>query len=109
MDNENEVKSKIASGEIDIVVGTHALFSDDVVYNKLGLVIADEQHRFGVKQRKALKNKGESVDFMLMSATPIPRTLASSIYGDMDISTITSMPVGRKGCKTYLIKKNSVI
>ena len=109
MDNENEVKSKIASGEIDIVVGTHALFSDDVVYNKLGLVIADEQHRFGVKQRKALKNKGESVDFMLMSATPIPRTLASSIYGDMDISSIATLPVGRKGCKTYLIKKNSIV
>ena len=109
MDNENVVKDKLRNGEIDIIVGTHALFSDDVEYMKLGFVIADEQHRFGVKQRKALKQKGDNCDFLLMSATPIPRTLASSIYGDMDISTIVSMPKGRKGCKTYLIKKNSVV
>lgn len=109
MEQESKIKEKIKNGEIDIIVGTHALFSDDVEYKDLGLVIADEQHRFGVKQRKALKAKGENVDFMLMSATPIPRTLASSIFGDMDISTIASLPQGRKGCKTYLIKKNSVI
>ena len=109
MDKENDVKQKLSSGEIDIIVGTHALFSEDVEYNNLGLVIADEQHRFGVKQRKALKDKGDTVDFMLMSATPIPRTLASSLYGDMDISTIQTMPMGRRGCKTYLIKKNSVV
>ena len=109
MEKENDVKNKLINGEIDIIVGTHALFSDDVEYKNLGLVIADEQHRFGVKQRKALKAKGNNADFMLMSATPIPRTLASSIYGDMDISTIKTMPSGRKGCKTYLIKKNSVI
>lgn len=108
MSNENIVKQDIEAGEIDIIVGTHALFSDDLRYKKLGLVIADEQHRFGVKQRKALKNKGTSVDFCLMSATPIPRTLATSIYGDMDISTIETLPSGRKGCKTYLIKENSV-
>lgn len=109
MEDEKLVKEKISNGDIDIIVGTHALFSEDVEYSKLGLVIADEQHRFGVKQRKALKDKGENVDFMLMSATPIPRTLASSIYGDMDISTIATLPNGRKGCKTYLIKKNSVV
>lgn len=109
MENEKQVKQEIKNGDVDIVVGTHALFSEDVEYKKLGFVIADEQHRFGVKQRKALKQKGENCDFLLMSATPIPRTLASSIYGDMDISTISTMPVGRKGCKTYLIKKNSVI
>lgn len=109
MDNEKIEKEKIKNGEYDIIVGTHALFSKDVEYKNLGLVIADEQHRFGVKQRQSLKEKGENCDFLLMSATPIPRTLASSIYGDMDISTIEAMPSNRKGCKTYLIKKNSVI
>ena len=109
MQDEKEVKEEIRNGDIDIIVGTHALFSDDVEYKNLGFVIADEQHRFGVKQRKALKQKGDNCDFLLMSATPIPRTLASSIYGDMDISTISTMPAGRKGCKTYLIKKNSII
>ena len=108
MNNEKQVKQQIKDGEIDIIVGTHALFSEDVEYKKLGLVIADEQHRFGVRQRQALKDKGTDCDFILMSATPIPRTLASSIYGDMDISTIASLPKGRKGCKTYLIRKNSI-
>ena len=108
MDNEKDVKRKIAEGNIDIIVGTHALFSKDVEYKNLGMVIADEQHRFGVRQRQALKEKGENVDFILMSATPIPRTLASSIYGDMDVSTIETLPAGRKGCKTYLIKENSI-
>ena len=108
MDNEKDVKRKIAEGNIDIIVGTHALFSKDVEYKNLGMVIADEQHRFGVRQRQALKEKGENVDFILMSATPIPRTLASSIYGDMDVSTIETLPSGRKGCKTYLIKENSI-
>ena len=108
MDNEKEVKRKNAEGNIDIIVGTHALFSKDVEYKNLGMVIADEQHRFGVRQRQALKEKGENVDFILMSATPIPRTLASSIYGDMDVSTIETLPSGRKGCRTYLIKENSI-
>ena len=109
MDNEKQIKQAIKDGEVDIIVGTHALFSEDVEYHNLGLVIADEQHRFGVKQRQALKNKGKNVDFILMSATPIPRTLATSIYGDMDISTIESLPIGRKGCKTYLLNKNSIV
>lgn len=104
-----ETKKKILNGEIDIIIGTHSLFQEDVIYHNLGLVIADEQHRFGVKQRRALKQKGENVDFMLMSATPIPRTLASTLYGDNDISTIESLPLNRKGCKTYLIKKNSIV
>ena len=108
MDEEKETKKMIAEGKIDIIVGTHALFSKDVEYSKLGLVIADEQHRFGVKQRQALKDKGDNCDFILMSATPIPRTLASSIYGDMDISTIATMPAGRKGCRTILINRNSI-
>ena len=109
MDNEKDVKNAIANGDIDIIIGTHALFSNDVKYKNLGMVIADEQHRFGVRQRQALKEKGDNVDFILMSATPIPRTLASSIYGDMDVSTIETLPAGRKGCKTYLIKRNSIV
>lgn len=108
-ENEKEIKRKLKDNEIDIVVGTHALFSDDVYFNNLGFVIADEQQRFGVKQRKKLREKGENADFLLMSATPIPRTLASSIYGDMDISTIETLPKNRKGCKTYLINKNSIV
>ncbi len=109
MKDSDKVKKAIKNGEIDIIVGTHALFSDDVEYHDLGLVIADEQHRFGVKQRRKLKDKGKDVDLLLMSATPIPRTLASSIYGDMDVSTIESMPTGRKGCDTYLIEQNSIV
>ena len=109
MDSERKVKEEIRNGEIDIVLGTHALFSEDVEFRKLGLVIADEQHRFGVRQRRKLKDKGDNTDFILMSATPIPRTLATSIYGDMDISTIETLPVGRKGCDTYLIRKNSIV
>ncbi|MBR2577518.1 MAG: ATP-dependent DNA helicase RecG [Erysipelotrichaceae bacterium] len=104
-----ETKERLKKGMIDIVAGTHALFQEDVAFNDLGLVIADEQHRFGVKQRRALKDKGESVDFIIMSATPIPRTLASSIYGDMDISTIATLPSGRQGCDTYLINRNSIV
>ena len=109
MNDEVLVKEKIKNNEYDIVVGTHALFSIDVEFNNLGLVIADEQHRFGVRQRKALKDKGKDCDFLLMSATPIPRTLASSIYGDMDISTIHTMPKDRKPCETVLINKNSIV
>ena len=104
-----DIKKRLKDGDIDIVIGTHALFQEDVSFKNLGLVITDEQHRFGVKQRKALKEKGENVDFLLMSATPIPRTLASSLYGNMDISTIKTLPSGRKGCDTYLINKNSIV
>ena len=108
-ENSKEIKERLKNNEIDIIIGTHALFQEDVKFSNLGLVIADEQHRFGVKQRRALKDKGKDVDFVLMSATPIPRTLAASIYGDMDISTIETMPVGRKGCKTHLINRNSIV
>lgn len=98
----------LISGKIDIVVGTHALFQEKVNYHNLGLVITDEQHRFGVNQRKALKEKGQKVDFMVMSATPIPRTLAISLYGDMDVSTIKTMPNGRKQVVTDVIKSHSM-
>ena len=88
--------------KIDILIGTHALFSEDVIYDNLGLVITDEQHRFGVKQRSNLKNKGISPDILYLSATPIPRTYALTIYGDMDISSIKTMPNGRLPVKTIL-------
>src|SRR5574344_110453 len=92
----------ISSGEINLVIGTQALFSDDVLYNNLGLVVTDEQHRFGVNQRASLKNKGITPDILYMSATPIPRTYAFTIYGDMDISSIRTMPSGRLPIITYL-------
>lgn len=98
----------LRNGIIDIVVGTHALFQKKVEYRNLGFVITDEQHRFGVEQRKALKNKGNQVDFLIMSATPIPRTLAISMYGDMDISTIKTMPLGRVPIITRYIKSSSM-
>lgn len=105
---KESIYEDLREGTIDIVVGTHALFQKKVEYFNLGFVITDEQHRFGVEQRKALKNKGNQVDFLIMSATPIPRTLAISMYGDMDISTIKSMPVGRIPIITKYIKSSSM-
>ena len=104
---KNEILQDVASGKIDILIGTHSMIQDTVTFHKLGLTIADEQQRFGVAQRKALKQKGEQVDFLLMSATPIPRTLAASLFGDMDVSTIETMPAGRIMPITTLIKENS--
>ena len=98
----------LQDGDIDIIVGTHALIQSDVVYSNLGLVVTDEQHRFGVNQRENLKNKGIMPDVLYMSAAPIPRTFALTIYGDMDISVIKELPAGRKPIKTY-IKKNDEI
>ena len=92
----------LASGEVDIILGTHALISDDVVYRQLAYVIVDEQHRFGVAQREALLGKGELPDLLVMTATPIPRTLALTAYGDLDLSTIDQMPVGRLPVRTAL-------
>ena len=90
----------LESGRTRLVVGTHALFSDDVKYRDLGLVIVDEQHRFGVTQREALRAKGNNPDLLALSATPIPRTLSMTIYGDMDVSIINEKPAGRKPIKT---------
>lgn len=103
-----EVLEDIKEGNVDVVIGTHALISDDVIYKNLGLVITDEQHRFGVNQRSNLKNKGITPDILYMSATPIPRTYALTLYGDMDISSIKTMPSGRKPVKTFL-KSNTEI
>lgn len=97
-----EILNQLANQEIDIVIGTHALFSDDVIYKSLGLVVTDEQHRFGVNQRTLLSKKGESPDILYLSATPIPRTYALTIYGDMDISSIHTKPTGRLPIKTYI-------
>ena len=104
---KKEILEDVASGKIDILIGTHSMIQDSVSFHNLGLTIADEQQRFGVAQRKALKQKGEQVDFLLMSATPIPRTLAASLFGDMDVSTIETMPLGRITPVTKLVKENS--
>jgi ATP-dependent DNA helicase RecG len=92
--------SHLESGEVDIVVGTHALFSDDVIYKDLALAVIDEQHRFGVEQRMLLAEKGNGVDILVMTATPIPRTLMLTAYGDLDASRLTEKPAGRKPIKT---------
>lgn len=100
---KNEIKEKIANGEFVVAVGTHALIQSTTEFNRLGLVITDEQHRFGVEQRAVLSNKGDNPHRLVMSATPIPRTLALMIYGDLDISVINQMPKGRKPVQTYAV------
>ena len=97
------IKEKLKSGEIDIIIGTHALIQPDVEFNNIGLVITDEQHRFGVRQRNALLNKGNLPHTLVMSATPIPRTLALMIFGDLDISVLDELPPGRQPIETYCI------
>ncbi|HVO38096.1 MAG TPA: ATP-dependent DNA helicase RecG, partial [Spirochaetia bacterium] len=99
--------SALVAGQIDILFGTHALFSEDVTYRNLGLVIIDEQHKFGVLQRQALKRKGAAPDLLLMTATPIPRTLALTAFGDLDISTIRMMPPGRCPVITHLAREGN--
>ena len=101
--SRREKLERLAAGEIDILVGTHAIFQDDVVYKNLALVIIDEQHRFGVHQRVALTQKGPRPDLLVMTATPIPRTLALTAYGDMDVSQITEKPPGRKPVDTRAV------
>ena len=99
--------TKLKNGEINIVIGTHALFQDSVGFHKLGLAIIDEQHKFGVEQRLKLVAKGEGTHSLIMTATPIPRTLSLAQYGDLDISTIKMMPLGRKGIKTRITEKQN--
>lgn len=98
------IKKDLEMGLIDIVVGTHALFSADVIYENLELVVIDEQHKFGVNQRNKLLNKGEKADLLLLSATPIPQTLANTIYGDLDITTITTFPFAKRDVLTVIVK-----
>lgn len=106
---KDEVVEKLAKGKIDFIIGTHALLSENVIFKNLGLVITDEQHRFGVNQRASLKNKGILPDTLYMSATPIPRTFALTIYGDMDISNIKTKPKGRKEIKTIVKSEKELV
>lgn len=106
--DRRELLASVETGAIDLLVGTHALIQDDVVFKKLGLVIIDEQHRFGVNQRKALREKGIQPDVLFMTATPIPRTLSMTAYGEMDVTVIDEMPAGRQPIKTYWIRKKQV-
>ncbi|MFC5603027.1 ATP-dependent DNA helicase RecG [Sporosarcina koreensis] len=100
---------KLQSGEIDLLIGTHALIQPDVGFAKLGLVITDEQHRFGVEQRRVLREKGLNPDVLFMTATPIPRTLAITAFGEMDVSILDEMPAGRKKVETYWLKEDSLL
>ncbi|MGE7089930.1 ATP-dependent DNA helicase RecG [Lysinibacillus sp. NPDC048646] len=98
----------LENGDIDILIGTHALIQPDVAFQRLGFVITDEQHRFGVEQRRILRDKGENPDVLFMTATPIPRTLAITAFGEMDVSMIDEMPAGRKQIETHWMKKEQL-
>ncbi len=100
-----EILELLKNGDIDVLIGTHALIQDEVYFSNLGLVITDEQHRFGVEQRRILREKGENPDVLFMTATPIPRTLAITAFGEMDVSVIDEMPAGRKAIETYWAKQ----
>lgn len=100
---KNEIKEGIRSGETQVIIGTHALLTENTEFSKLGLVITDEQHRFGVKQRGALSNKGINPHTLVMSATPIPRTISLIVYGDLDLTVIDELPKGRQKISTYAV------
>ncbi len=100
-----EMLARLAEGKVDVLIGTHALIQEEVTFSKLGFVITDEQHRFGVEQRRILREKGENPDVLFMTATPIPRTLAITVFGEMDVSIIDEMPAGRKTIETYWAKQ----
>lgn len=104
--NKEKLLAEIETGQINIVVGTHAIIQENVRFHRLGLAITDEQHRFGVRQRVMLSNKGYNPDILVMTATPIPRTLALILYGDLDISVIDQLPPGRKEIETYCVDQH---
>lgn len=103
---KQEILERLKNGEIDVLIGTHALLEENVVFNNLGLVVTDEQHRFGVRQREILSKKGKNPDVLVMTATPIPRTLALILYGDLDISIIDELPPNRKKIDTFAVNKS---
>ncbi len=105
---KRKILTDLKNNEIDILVGTHSLIQEEVRFANCGLVVADEQHRFGVKQRQSLSEKGDKVDFLLMSATPIPRTLAAVLFNDVEISTITNYHSSKQNTQTFLIRENSI-
>ncbi len=104
----SNIIKQIADGKIKIIIGTHALISKKVIYNNLSLAVIDEQHRFGVKQRVEITDKGNSVNLLVMTATPIPRSLALTAYGDMDISVLSEKPIGRKSINTYVLSHKKI-
>jgi ATP-dependent DNA helicase RecG len=105
--DKKEILKKLLSGETELIIGTHSLFQDTVLFKNLGLAIIDEQHKFGVEQRLRLVSKGDGTHSLIMTATPIPRTLSLAQYGDLDISSIRTMPAGRKGIKTRITEKTN--
>lgn len=105
---KERIKKLLKNGQLSVVIGTHTLIQEDVEFDRLGLVIIDEQHRFGVRQREALISKGAAVDTLVMTATPIPRTLALAVYGDLDLTIIDEMPPGRKDVKTILVSVTKI-